>query len=101
MTKTIGASSHVRCVRHAEEGIPGRRFVLWLYLAVVALAGAMGFVIGTVGPEGLSPVLFGVVPLPPTPVGTALYGVVTVGTILGVALGLVVAVSRWTGADER
>lgn len=101
MTKIIGTATVVGGVERSDEGISGRRLVIGLYLCVVALAGAMGFAIGAVGPEGLSPVLFGVFALPPTPAGTAVYGSITVATILGVALGLVVAVSRRTGASSQ
>lgn len=81
--------------------LAGRRLVVGLYVGVVALAGAMGYVVGTIGPEGLDPELFGVVGLPPTPLGTAAYGVVTVGLLLGVALGLVAAVSRRYAGERR
>lgn len=81
--------------------VSGRRFVVGLYLGVVGVAGAMGFAVGTIGPRRLDPDLFGVVGLPPTPVGTALYGAVTVGVVLGIALALVVVVSRRTGASDR
>jgi len=101
VTKAIGTASVVGGVEETDEGIPGRRLVVGLYLAVVALAFGMGFVIGTVGPEGLSPVLFGVLPLPATPIGTAVYGGLTVATLLGAALGLVVAVSRQTDDGGR
>lgn len=67
----------------------GRRFVLVLYAILVALTGVFGFVIGTIRPADLEPTLFGLVDLPPTPLGVALYGILTVGTILGVLLGLV------------
>lgn len=72
----------------------GQRLVLALYGVVVLLAGLIGFALGIIGPEGLDPVLFGLLPLPPTPVGTAVYGAVTVGTLLGVLLLAVVAVSE-------
>ena len=73
---------------------PGERIVVRLYLVIVGLAGVMGFVIGSIRPENLQPALFGVVDLPPTPFGVALYGIGTVGIGLGVLLVLVVYVSR-------
>jgi hypothetical protein len=82
-------------------GRSGERVVVWLYVVIVALAGVMGFVLGSIRPENLEPELFGVVALPPTPLGVAIYGVVTIGIGLGVLLGLVVVVSRRTGAQAR
>ncbi|WP_254278962.1 DUF7520 family protein [Haloarcula marina] len=75
-------------------GIDGEKVVVWLYLIIVALAGVMGFVLGNIRPADLEPELFGFIALPPTPVGVAIYGLVTVGVGLGVLLGLVVFISR-------
>jgi len=75
------------------EGRSGRKIVLRLYVAIVVLAGVMGFVLGSIRPEDLQPELFGVIALPPTPFGVAVYGFVTIGVVLGVLLGLVVYVS--------
>lgn len=72
----------------------GERVVALLYVSIVLLAGVMGFVLGTIRPENLEPVLFGVISLPPTPFGVALYGIGTVGVGLGVLLGLVAVISR-------
>lgn len=69
---------------------PGRRVIYALYAAVVGIAALMGFIIGILRPEDLDPTLFGVIDLPPTPVGMVIFGVVTVGLGLGV---LLVAVS--------
>jgi hypothetical protein len=78
----------------SEAGITGgRRLVVTLYGLVVGLAALLGFVLGVVAPQGLEPVLFGLVSLPPTPLGTAVYGVFTVGTVLGVVLLVVSLVS--------
>lgn len=76
------------------EGRRGDRLVVQLYLIIVAIAGVMGFVLGTIRPDDLEPELFGVVALPPTPFGVALYGIVTVGVGLGAFLLLVRVVSR-------
>ncbi|SFR94346.1 hypothetical protein SAMN05216559_1504 [Halomicrobium zhouii] len=73
---------------------PGDRVVGQLYVIIVAIAGVMGFVLGTISPADLEPELFGVVALPPTPLGVALYGIVTVGVGLGILLALVVYVSN-------
>jgi hypothetical protein len=71
----------------------GQQIVLRLYVAIVVLAGVMGFVLGSIRPEDLQPELFGVIALPPTPFGVAVYGFVTIGVVLGVLLGLVIYVS--------
>jgi len=71
----------------------GQQIVLRLYVAIVILAGVMGFVLGSIRPEDLQPELFGVIALPPTPFGVAVYGFVTIGVVLGVLLGLVIYVS--------
>lgn len=80
-------------VEEPAVGHSGRRLVLVLYAVVVAIAGFTGFVIGAIGPRDLDPELFGVVQLPPTPVGMAAYGALTLATVLGVVLVLVVYVS--------
>ena len=77
---------------------PGQKVVVQIYVVIVALAGVMGFVLGTIRPADLEPALFGVIGLPPTPFGVALYGMVTVGVGLGVLLWLVIYVSRRTDA---
>jgi len=79
-------------------GTPGDKVVVQLYVIIVALAGVMGFVLGTIRPDDLQPELFGFIPLPPTPFGVALYGMITVGVGLGIFLGLVIYVSRRTDA---
>lgn len=77
------------------DRIPGQRVVLTVYAIVVAIAGAMGALLGAVAPEGMDPELFFVIDLPATVLGMATYGAVTVGTVLGVALALVRVVSRY------
>jgi len=67
----------------------GTRFVSLLYLALVALAGVFGYVIGLIRPADLNPRLFMLVELPPTPLGMALYGALTIGAVLGVLLVVV------------
>lgn len=65
---------------------PGRRVVVTVYAAVVAIAGLMGFIIGLVEPDGLEPTLFFVIDLPGSPLGMVVFGVTTVGLGLGVLL---------------
>jgi ABC-type transport system involved in cytochrome c biogenesis permease subunit len=67
----------------------GNRVVVAVYLVIVAVAGVMGFVIGSIRPENLDPKFLAVVDLPPTPVGMALYGMLTIAFVLGVLLLLV------------
>jgi uncharacterized iron-regulated membrane protein len=76
----------------------GEKVVVQIYVIIVALAGVMGFVLGTIRPNDLQPALFGVIALPPTPFGVALYGMLTIAIGLGVLLGLVIYVSRRTDA---
>lgn len=74
----------------------GEKVVVQMYVIIVALAGVMGFVLGTIRPANLQPALFGVIDLPPTPFGVALYGMLTIAIGLGILLGLVIYVSRRT-----
>jgi len=78
----------------------GARVVLAVYAVIVVLAAVMGYVLGAIRPENLDPELFGVIDLPPTPLGVALYGSVTVAVGLGLLLGLVVYVSRTDDVDS-
>ncbi|MFC7177345.1 DUF7520 family protein [Halosegnis marinus] len=77
-----------------EPRTGGRRLVVTLYVGIVLLTAAIGFVIGYIGPQGLDPELYGFIQLPPTPFGMALYGGATIATILGVLLAGVVYVSE-------
>ena len=77
-------------------GTPGEKVVVAVYVIIVALAGVMGFVLGSIRPADLQPALFGFIALPPAPFGVALYGMVTVGVGLGVLLVLVIYISRRT-----
>ncbi|MEF8790217.1 MAG: cox cluster protein [Haloarculaceae archaeon] len=79
--------------RVVEPGRSGRRVILLLYVVVVSIAGFTGFVLGVIGPRDLDPQLFGVVAMPPTPLGMAAYGAITLGVVLGVVIALVVFVS--------
>jgi hypothetical protein len=76
-------------------GFGGHRLIILLYVVVVSIAGLMGGIIGSIGLRDLEPVTaLGLVTFQPTPLGLALFGMSTVGAILGVVLGLVVFVSR-------
>lgn len=73
----------------------GKRIVGVVYLVVVAIAGAMGYLLGAAGIRDIRPVeLFFLIELQPTPLGLAIYGMATLGVGLGVALALVMYVSR-------
>lgn len=72
----------------------GNQFVVLLYGVLVGVTAAFGYLIGLVRPVDLDPKLFMLVDLPPTPLGMAIYGAVTVGSILGVLLLLVRYVAR-------
>nr|WP_246286493.1 hypothetical protein [Natronomonas gomsonensis] len=55
----------------------------------------MGGVIGSIGLRDLEAVSFlGIITFQPTPFGLAMFGMLTIGTMLGVLLLLVVFVSR-------
>lgn len=84
----------------SEEGSRrGNRVVLAVYAIIVAVAGIMGFVIGTIRPQNLDPRLFGVIDLPPTPFGMALYGMLTIAFVLGGLLLLVKYVAERYDTD--
>lgn len=68
--------------------------VLTVYVGAVAIAGLLGALLGAVGPADLEPRLFGLLALPPTPLGTATYGAVTVLVVMGALLLAVAYVSR-------
>ncbi|WP_275740717.1 hypothetical protein [Halorhabdus sp. SVX81] len=70
--------------------IRGRRVVVGVYLIITVIAGVMGAILGAARPDVVEPELFGVIALPPTALGMAIYGMVTIGLGLGV---LLVAVS--------
>lgn len=74
---------------------PGPRVILLIYVVVVAIATGTGFIIGAIGPVGLRPPAFlGVLEFPPTPLGMAAYGGMTLALLLGVLLLGVMYVSR-------
>ncbi|UPM43766.1 DUF7520 family protein [Halocatena salina] len=79
---------------HDGSAYDGQRFVTGMYFAIVGVAALAGYIIGTLQIEGMDPELFGVIQLPPTAIGMALYGGITVGTLLGVLLVVMVIVSK-------
>jgi len=72
----------------------GRRMVLLLYAAIVGIAGVLGTILGEFVFAGTGPELFFLIELPPTALGFAAFGAVTVAVGLGVPLALVVYLSR-------
>lgn len=73
----------------------GRGIVLGVYAVAVGIAGLFGFLLGAIGPKKLNPVsLFFLIELPPTALGLAVYGMATIGVILGILLLLVIYVSQ-------
>jgi hypothetical protein len=73
----------------------GPKVVAVLYVLVVGVGGVTGYLLGSFGISGMRSVTFlGLIEIPPTPVGLALYGMGTLGFGLGVAIMLVAYVSR-------
>lgn len=69
--------------------VPGRRVVVAIYAGLIAFAGMMGFILGIIIEDLQAVALFGLIPIPPTPVGLAVYGAITIAVVLGVLLLLV------------
>lgn len=78
----------------SEPGLRGSRLVLGLYAALVTVAGVAGYLTATFVDELRPPSFLFLVRLPPTKLGLALYGALTVGVVLGIPLLLIVYVSR-------
>lgn len=76
--------------------VSGRRIVIAIYVGLVTFAGAMGFILGVIVDDLQAVALLGVIPIPPTPIGLAVYGAVTIAIGLGVLLLLV----RYVAPDE-
>jgi hypothetical protein len=77
-----------------EAGRDGSRFVIQLYVALVAVGATAGLLTGTFVDGLTAPRFLFLVALPPTPLGFALYGGLTLALVLGVPLALVVYVSQ-------
>lgn len=80
--------------RSGRRGFDGPRLVLTLYALLVGVGAAGGAAVGLFVEGTTAPHLFALVALPPTPVGFAVYGAVTVAAVLGVPLVFVAYVSR-------
>ena len=74
--------------------LSGSRFVLIFYAGLVAVAGTAGFLIGTTVPNLRAPEFLLLVEFPPTPLGMAVYGALTIGLVLGVPLLIVIRLSQ-------
>lgn len=68
--------------------------MLAIYAVVVVIAAGTGYLLGSIHPKGLDPELLGLIQLPPTPLGVALYGALTMAIVLGALLLAVNYVSR-------
>lgn len=88
------------------SGLRGQRVVVGLYSLIVAFTGVAGYMTASVVGEIDPPRLLFLVELPPTPLGLAVFGAVTIGLVLGVLLVAVTVVSErfddaTPGVDER
>ncbi|GAB6861592.1 cox cluster protein [Haloplanus litoreus] len=77
-----------------QTRLDGRRFVLLMYGVIIGIAGVLGVVLGAFITMGSAPRLFFLIPLPPTALGFAAYGMVTVAVGLGIPLLLVIYLSE-------
>ena len=71
----------------------GRRLVVGLYLALVAFTGVAGVLFGSVVDDPVPPKFLFLVELPPTRLGFALYGALTVALVLGIPLAAIALLS--------
>ena len=76
-----------------STGVRGRRLVVGLYLGIVAFSGVVGYLTGGVVDEITPPPFLFLIEFPPTQLGLAAYGALTIGLFLGVLLWLVTVVS--------
>ncbi|MFC6825446.1 DUF7520 family protein [Halopelagius fulvigenes] len=85
------------------SGTPGlgRRILLGVGAVVVALAGIVGFFVGSNGAETVprAAVLGGLVTIPTTPLSMSLYAVFVTTAVLAALFGLVAVASRYEDAD--
>ncbi|QZY00538.1 DUF7520 family protein [Halobaculum rubrum] len=80
--------------RARGERFDGPRLVIVLYVLLTAVGGVGGVLVATFVDGLTAPALYAVIPLPPTALGFGVYGAVTIATVLGIPLALVVYVSR-------
>jgi hypothetical protein len=79
----------------------GQRFVLLLYVLLIGVAGAAGYLTATFV-DGLErPAYLFLVEFPATQVGFAAYGALTIATVLGLPLLLVVYVSQFVDDEAK
>ncbi|USZ68956.1 hypothetical protein NGM10_04265 [Halorussus salilacus] len=82
--------------------ISGRPVFAIVAIAVVALAGLLGAVVGASGQErGVAMDLAGVVSFGMTPVSMAAFGVLATGSVLAVLFGLVSIASKYDEGSAR
>ena len=75
------------------SGFRGQRVVVTIYLVIVAFTGVAGYMTATVV-DGITPPRFlFLVEFPPTPLGLAAFGALTIGLVLGILLMAVTVVS--------
>lgn len=79
----------------ARTATRGPRLVLALYALLVGVTGVGGALVPVFVEDLSAPALFGLFPMPITPLGFAVYGALTVAVVLGVPLLLVVYVSQY------
>lgn len=91
----VGVEGEAEGDRRRARELPGTWYVAVLYVTVIAIAAGTGYFLGVFQPAGLDPRLFGVIQLPPTPLGMAAYGAITLAVVLGLFFGGVAAVSRY------
>jgi len=80
--------------RTKDRRFDGPRLVIALYAFLTAVGGVAGVLVATFVDDLSAPALYAVIPLPPTALGFGVYGAVTIATVLGIPLALVVYVSR-------
>jgi hypothetical protein len=89
-------------VSPARSGL-GRRILLSVGVVVVALAGVVGFFVGSSDATSASTVAVfgGLMAVPLTPLSMALFAAVVATVVLSTLFGLVALASRYDDADER
>ncbi|ATW87822.1 hypothetical protein halTADL_1028 [Halohasta litchfieldiae] len=83
-----------------SSGLRGQRVVVGLYLIIVAFTGFAGYMTASVVDQINPPRFLFLIEFPPTPLGLAAFGALTIGLLLGILLLAVTAVStRFDDAD--